>query len=158
MTAENLLLVLALNMQPAATVTQRYVPAIGHSGTSTTISLKNLPAPPNWLPNVLERLEELLALGDEWSSYGEPPSHECDVASRQLLVELFRAGVCPSKLIPMADGGISFRFHQEERTARIAVGNDASIVLVTQQSPEDAATYRELESATAADELAVFLD
>jgi hypothetical protein len=114
-------------------------------------------AVPNWIAVVRRHIAELLALTDEWSSYGERPSEECGAVANAVIDRLGGVGSRPAQVVPMADGGISMHFHAEERTARIEVTNDGEVVLVLQASPESEPEYLDTNPASAATTLGSFL-
>lgn len=84
------------------------------------------------LINVEQELNNVSELQRGWDSYGaEPPTAEAIAASRTILRELAGALICPSAIVPSAEGGVSIYFIKDNRTVYIENYNDGAQALVT---------------------------
>src|SRR6266852_3425578 len=68
------------------------------------------------LINVEQELDNVSELQHGWDSYGAaPPTAEAIGASRTILRELAGALMCPSAIVPSAEGGVSIYFIKDDR-------------------------------------------
>ena len=83
------------------------------------------------LINVEQELDNVSELQQGWDSYGaEPPGAAAIDAARTILRQLAGALICPSAIVPSAEGGVSIYFIKDDRTAYIENYNDGAQALV----------------------------
>jgi hypothetical protein len=94
-----------------------------------------------------------LAEGGFKSSYGVAPNHWATSVAKDVVSELH-----PSRIIPMADGGIGLVFPAEGgRAARVNITNDEEIVITFNTSPDARPDYREVAPSEVVPLVSAFL-
>jgi hypothetical protein len=74
------------------------------------------------------RLHRTLFLERDWDTYGaEPPSERARTSAGWVLQQLEYASLPPTRLMPLADGGIAMSFVEGENRAEIEVYNSGEV-------------------------------
>jgi hypothetical protein len=83
------------------------------SGDST-IRVEAVSSPPFWLPAVIESLQELLDLQEDWDTYGSGRIAPAAAAEALVLViNLMSDGAKLPSIVPMSSGGIQLEWHDD---------------------------------------------
>lgn len=87
---------------------------------------------PFWLLRALTKVKRLGNLPDDWTSYGcDKPSELAVEQASEALRWAWYFGIKPSRIAPMADGGIDIHFiPYGDKKTRVAIYNDGGMVLV----------------------------
>lgn len=76
--------------------------------------------PPDWLPPILDRFEELLSLDPNWDSYGALPINPTHaVAALRLLTEIMCGTTPVPAIVPTVQGHIQVEWHTPTTTLEI---------------------------------------
>jgi hypothetical protein len=77
---------------------------------------------------LIERVEELEGLPDNWDGYGaESPNATAIALARDVLDRLHSDALTPERIVPSAEGGVAFVFRAPDRYADIECFNDGSV-------------------------------
>lgn len=95
-----------------------------------------------WLPRAKAKLDALGTMV-RVDGYLEPPSSMALVLAANVLERLQMACLKPSKIVPIADGGVSLRFARPTilQGFRLEIENDGSLLIVCDRGTQDEPNY-----------------
>jgi hypothetical protein len=107
---------------------------------------------PDWLPQVVRRLRELLRLGPGWDSYGARPVDPRAVAAAlALLAHVMKRAAEAPQIVPTVHGGVQLEWHSKEAGVEVEVSPKG----VYSGAIEDHVGSTELEVAETSDPVEV---
>lgn len=81
--------------------------------SGTRLYIEGGPDAPNWVPQLLAQVCQLVELPQDWDSYGAPPVREAAVlGALELLAQVITGSSSPPQIVPTSQGGLQLEWHQ----------------------------------------------
>ena len=83
---------------------------------------------PTWFYPVLDRLQHLSQLAENWDSYGgQAPSDEAVYTAREVLSQILRDQSSAPALVPLSEGGVQIEWHGDGEELEVRIGATGEI-------------------------------